>query len=559
MAAHAEMFASRAWAPLAFAVLHRTIIAAFAVVLALLCAASLRWPFSWDHGIFAWIGDTIVKGGIPYRDAWDVKGPLTFYVFAGVEAVLGKPMWAIRVFDLLVLLLTAVIAGRLARKLGGPGAGSLAALLLSIQYLGSGYFETAQPEGWAGFLLLMSFAPFARNENATTARDVIISSVLLGTCLLFKPTFAVLVVVPVAYVLLAPDLGVSAKLRTGALAITMFLVPTALCIAWFAWRGGLGSLIDTYVRFNLVQSSIPVPGVDSSFHGAAHRFAWRIYSNPVTVCGGLLALIALQRLRRNRPRLAWVLAIGLAASFFCVFVQERYWNRYQWHPPYMLLTLLAAVGLGRMWHDGSDTRWRTVGHVGAVGLGAVLLIAMMPQPVNEVHRWLQLQLGIISNEQYDAVFVHESSTIKSSRNVAAFVRAHTEPSDRVLAWSDPLVNYLSDRKPPGRFAFHVALNAPIVTPFHQRYRAEFLRDFTRHPPRAFAIGLQDLDETGPLRPPNIGHQFPELRDRLLNEYRPVARFDQIQVYERTAQELPNLRIRNDSGFGESPTMGRRHS
>ena len=74
-------------------------------------AMSLRWPFNWDHGIFAWIAETIVHGGLPYRDAWDVKGPLTFYTFALVRAVTGRGMWGIRLFDLVV-----VAAGRSPRR-----------------------------------------------------------------------------------------------------------------------------------------------------------------------------------------------------------------------------------------------------------------------------------------------------------------------------------------------------------------------------------------------------------------------------------------------------------
>ena len=31
--------------------------------------ASLRWPFGLDQGIFAWVGDTVLRGGWPYRDA----------------------------------------------------------------------------------------------------------------------------------------------------------------------------------------------------------------------------------------------------------------------------------------------------------------------------------------------------------------------------------------------------------------------------------------------------------------------------------------------------------
>src|SRR5688500_4137832 len=65
--------------------------------LAVLCAlATLSWPFGWDQGIFAWGGEIIRQGGMPYRDAWDQKGPLPYYVYAVAQSVFGPGMWGIR-------------------------------------------------------------------------------------------------------------------------------------------------------------------------------------------------------------------------------------------------------------------------------------------------------------------------------------------------------------------------------------------------------------------------------------------------------------------------------
>ncbi len=39
---------------------------------------TLSWPLGGDIGTYAWIGDVIVSGGTPYKDAWDCKGPLVY-------------------------------------------------------------------------------------------------------------------------------------------------------------------------------------------------------------------------------------------------------------------------------------------------------------------------------------------------------------------------------------------------------------------------------------------------------------------------------------------------
>ena len=40
---------------------------------------SLFLPLGRDQGIFAWVGGVILSGGLPYADAWEVKGPLSHF------------------------------------------------------------------------------------------------------------------------------------------------------------------------------------------------------------------------------------------------------------------------------------------------------------------------------------------------------------------------------------------------------------------------------------------------------------------------------------------------
>jgi hypothetical protein len=72
----------------------------------LLAAESLLWPLAPDQGIYAWISDVIRDGGLPYADAWDIKGPSTFYTVALAQLVLGRHPWSIRVVDVVLLAIT---------------------------------------------------------------------------------------------------------------------------------------------------------------------------------------------------------------------------------------------------------------------------------------------------------------------------------------------------------------------------------------------------------------------------------------------------------------------
>ncbi|HEX6106146.1 MAG TPA: hypothetical protein VFZ26_11220 [Gemmatimonadales bacterium] len=513
--------------------LHRSLLAGLAALVLLLAAASLSWPFSWDHGIFAWIGDTIVRGGMPYRDAWDVKGPLTFYAFAAVEWLGGAGMRGIRILDLLMLGLGAGAAARMARLLGGPGAGAYTFLVLAIQYIGTGYFETAQPDGWAGFLLLLGLVPLVRREDRTALGPAIGSAIALGTCLLLKPPYGIFALAPAAYLLLAPDLVTAAKLRALVVTGAAFLLPALVCAAWFAWRGALDELLETYVLFNLAQASVPLPGLDMSPGGALLRFGRRLVLDPVLPASALAAAVAVAATWRERPRAVKILLLTTVAAFFTVFVQQRYWNRYHWHGAYLTLGLLAGIGLGRLWHRPGGGRIAGA-RLLAAGLGAAIVVSSLPQPLHHARRWLELTAGRLTPAEYEAAFGHPtvSWTIATSRALAGYLRSRTAPNEAVLVWSDPLVNYLSERPSVGRLGFHVPFSAPVLTPLHHRYRDELLQELDRRPPRYIAVGRRHLEEADSLNEANIAHAFPALRDRLLERYAPVARFGEMELFER---------------------------
>ena len=54
---------------------------AVAAIGAALLAPTLTYPFGRDQGVFAAAADIIERGGVPYRDIWDVKPPGIFYLY----------------------------------------------------------------------------------------------------------------------------------------------------------------------------------------------------------------------------------------------------------------------------------------------------------------------------------------------------------------------------------------------------------------------------------------------------------------------------------------------
>ena len=62
------------------------------------------FSFGRDQGIYAVVGDGILRGEMPYRDLWDFKPPGIFLVHALSQALFGKHMFAVRLLEVLSLL-----------------------------------------------------------------------------------------------------------------------------------------------------------------------------------------------------------------------------------------------------------------------------------------------------------------------------------------------------------------------------------------------------------------------------------------------------------------------
>src|SRR5258708_1726550 len=112
--------------------LPRLALACATIFTGLWCIASFWFPFGWDQGMFAAVGDVILRGGMPYRDGWEVKGPLAYYGFALAQWLFGRHMWSIRILDLALLLAgMAALAGMVGR-LASRAAGWWAAMVFVV-------------------------------------------------------------------------------------------------------------------------------------------------------------------------------------------------------------------------------------------------------------------------------------------------------------------------------------------------------------------------------------------------------------------------------------------
>src|SRR5579859_8202493 len=70
---------------------HWVSLAAFVLLAVLVKGPQFVTPMGQDQGLYHAVAEEILRGGVPYRDAWDPKPPGVFYTHAAILALISDP------------------------------------------------------------------------------------------------------------------------------------------------------------------------------------------------------------------------------------------------------------------------------------------------------------------------------------------------------------------------------------------------------------------------------------------------------------------------------------
>lgn len=488
---------------------------------------SLWFPLGWDHGIMASLGDIIVRGGLPYADGWDMKGPLPYYVFAGTQWLLGPQTWGIRVLDLMLVVGASIALGKLVGRVTTPAVAPWVALGLFLWYASLGYFFTAQPDGWVAMGVTLCFAPLVGRVRSSVA-ELLVCGFVVGLATLVKPLFGAFLIVPALHLWLTRS---GSRLRTLVRCLSMvvvFVVPAVLAIAWFGARGALDDLISVHLRYATTYARVGSLQLGSRMAGTL-EFLWGeeiAVLLPVILLGGY----AVWRIDRRTAALVWT---WLGTAVFAAIFQGKFFE-YHWIPAYPPLIALAAIGLWALVEPSSGPRSPpTLPNVSRL-LGTVAIVVgfarMAYAPSLTIGQFTPFALGRMDADQYYGQFGLRGAPYSpgDERQVARLIQSQTDETDRIVIFgTNAGIHYLSRRTGPTRFVFSLPLMRPRGAT-RRAYREEFLADLQRAPPTYIIVGMT-ID--GGSKEEALA-DFPEFAALLEEGYRLQTSIGHLDVYRR---------------------------
>jgi hypothetical protein len=509
-------------------------------------------PMGQDQGLYHAVADEILRGGVPYRDAWDPKPPGVFYTHAAVLSLLSDPWRPCRIgplpglsrsdlrprcgtllFEAIDLVYSLVVGGLVvlvARRLDFERPAQILAFGFTAIFVNLALLdpEGSTPEKYAlGPAVGVVVAGLAALQSRRK-RWLVLAGILGAAAALFK----------------VPDLAsfgavslVLVSLRRGRDLLWLWipmLVVLLIVLGLFALTGAGGPFIEAtltynFARFGFQSERIPYAALVS---------AWQVFRDGLALLWlpALIGALVAWRGRRWRLLLVWgaldVLALFLGGT---KFTREYF---LQLVPSF---SLLAAAGLCSLWarrpRDWLSRLWLLL------SLGAIGLLSQSFQTGFTLRAW---------NE-----YVANGWTTTSVERLASMISA-LPAGETLFVWGDEAELYpLSGRQPTTRFLnwAGVAANAD---PSVDARRAEMMASLTHAPPAVIVVDRRTAadDPDGRLRL-NVRY-FPELQQLLADRYRqmddsvlqPYLGGDREQVFVRAdppdlCLQMPGCRLKDE--------------
>jgi 4-amino-4-deoxy-L-arabinose transferase-like glycosyltransferase len=515
--------------------------------LVLLRIPSVVQPAGADQGLYAYVGQSILRGEVPYRDAWDQKPPAVHAAYA-----LMYGLWShesvVASADLLLAVVVALLLVLLGRRLTGTrGAGEVAALLFllfgnpSFGRMG-GVWVRAQCETFIATLAVLALLILVRPSSAPRGRQLSAgwtfgAGLLLGLAFLFKYNAA-------AYLLAAA--GTLAVLvrrsvtphrlssRAGALSTLLagFALPIVATVVWFLVIGAFGDLYDATITYNLYYSG-ETYGSALSLFGYLVTFPVRHATlDSLWLLGGLGCAVLCAAALRDREQL--ITPLWVAAACLSIAI-----NGSRDLPQYFVQAaplLALAAGMAAV------LAWRALGPALRVALVLVLSVAVVrvssfEKLAENTSFDVQHLLGRVQRTAYLARFGGRSSDKYSAlavRDLGDYLAAHTSASERVLVFGFSGGAYVrAGRRSASRFFW----DRPVLVGFKDGTPgygvSGLLRDLSNARPAI--VVLQEHDWPAERTPDSAVFflQTAPLGDWLRSQYQFVTRNETYQIWVRS--------------------------
>ncbi len=520
----------------------------------------LSYPHGLDQQIFSLYGDIIRYGGIPYRDAIEIKPPLVYYFYAFSEQLFGNNELSIRIFEVIYQVATSYLLYRLTLNVTRSKKFALATYITYIIVLVmQGFWETAQAETFSTLPGLILFWSLIKADDEDDLKKLMLYAVVAGSTLAaycwFKYNFVILIPAVLIFIISRRS---PRRVFFAASVCMSFILSYSSYVLYLYLNGAFQTYLEVMLEWAPGYAGLnPFLSRKTFTEIIWLNFPSRLFQNytgllTISMTAGIIHASKKHKAffheaNDNLSR-AILLLILLLASLFISLILERklftyHYNRALWTAaPFIVIGLWNIMILLRLYwkRNESDTWIFTIpSRIAIVAVGLLLLF------YSPIHKLLaapiEYSIAVLAGEnpKEHLMKISPGEYYDGEFEVADSLRPYLSQSDNIFVWGTHIGTYdILDKRPPAKMITTMQMVAPF-TP--KSWRKEVIERLYKTKPKFILVQMGD-----PI--PNItGSEFDSYGnyvryEELLNfvaDYYSI-KFETLMyvVYERT-EEIPD--------------------
>ncbi len=431
-------------------------------------------PLERDEGEYAYMGQLILDGTPPYTEAYNMKFPGIYFIYAGILWLFGETHTAIH-FSLLVVNLISIILlyvfARIAYDDWIAAASAAAFALLSISYHVQGFWANAEhfiiPFVIGANILLLS------GLKKTRFNYIVFSGILFGCAAVMKQhgTFFGFFGFAALLVLMGRNKTLDKKnywkyifAYSGGI-----IIPLLLCFFYLAFAGVLEKFyLWTFTYAEKYSSILSIGDIKLSFIGGFQSI-WHFASLIWIIAG--VGFITLFLSKRNRESTIFILELFIAGiTAFSVGFYFR--------PHYFILVLPAAallfgIGIRHIFHIFSSASSSIVRYFPPVFILATAIIGTIAAHWDVLYQFSPAEVTQAVYHQHPFPF---------SSLIADIIKEKTLKEDRItIMGNEPQFLFYSQRRSATSFIYTYSIAED--QPFAEQFRFEMMHQVESASPK----------------------------------------------------------------------------
>lgn len=420
-----------------------------------------------DYGIFSYIGQQILLGKLPYKDAWDHKPPAIFY-FDALGLWIGHGLrWGIWTIEFVSLFAAILLSYTLIKKSWGvlPALFGTVIWLWGLSLTLQGGNSTEEYPLPFHFLALLLFLKLVESPDDLLANLLV--GLTFGVSFLFRANNAAVETVVVLILLVLQVLQRNFRIIFKQLVWMAIgaLIPILGTAIYFWTQHLFNEMFAASILYNIAYSEAKFAGAPAMVAGlrALGIVGW------IGVAGYIIALILLIRQWRAKPSpILLLLVIGVPLAVAVSDPAQRNYGHYfiNWLPFIALLGGLIIhfiqCKLIPNLQDKPTTEPLLVGS--ALALTIIFFIVS-----GQAIQYWESFANVITRTDVERISA-----------ISDYVENNTNPNDQVIFWGGfPGENLMARRASPTAYITYPLL---LDSNLSEQFSSQFMRDITQNRP-----------------------------------------------------------------------------